>query len=284
MQRVLFVDDEPSICQTMPTILEQHGFTVTAVDTVDKALSEITSNPFDVLISDLNIGQPGDGFVVVSAMRRTQPQCVTIILTGFPGFETALQAIRSQVDDYLIKPTPVPALVALIEKKLKGRTPGGGHNPTKRISEIVRDNAFEITQRALQSMKSDPLLATLPLSDEERIEDVPRLLKELAATLESSECAAAQNGIVRADAFQREKLHEQGYTIPMLIAGMRLLEEAMYDVVHENLLAMNLSYLMYDLKRLNRGVSLQLEHTVQLYQQVAAADSVPPKGTASPRS
>jgi ActR/RegA family two-component response regulator len=39
---------------------------------------------FDVLISDLNIGHPADGFVVVSAMRRTQPDTLTFILTGYP--------------------------------------------------------------------------------------------------------------------------------------------------------------------------------------------------------
>ena len=69
------------------------------------------SAQFDVLISDLNIGQPGDGFTVVSAMRRSQPACITLILTGYPGFDTALEAIRSQVDDYLIKPAAIPTLI-----------------------------------------------------------------------------------------------------------------------------------------------------------------------------
>jgi len=54
-------------------------------------------------------------------MRSTQPKCVTLILTGYPGFETALEALQNQVDDYLIKPVDVPTLVSLIEKKLKQR-------------------------------------------------------------------------------------------------------------------------------------------------------------------
>jgi YesN/AraC family two-component response regulator len=56
-------------------------------------------------------------------MRRTQPKCVTLILTGYPGFETALEALRNQVDDYLIKPADIPTLVNLIEKKLEQRKP-----------------------------------------------------------------------------------------------------------------------------------------------------------------
>ena len=119
--RVLFVDDEPGMRLTMPEVLRQYGFSVTAVCTLNEALDEITSAQFDVLISDLNLDRPADGFIVVSAMRSTQPKCVTLILTGYPGFETALEALQNQVDDYLIKPVDVPTLVSLIEKKLKQR-------------------------------------------------------------------------------------------------------------------------------------------------------------------
>jgi len=122
--RVLVVDDEPGIRITMPEILRQHGFSVTAVGTVNEALAEITSAQFDVLISDLNFDHPADGFIVVSAMRRTQPNCVTLILTGYPGFDSALKALRNQVDDYLIKPADIPALVNLIGAKLQQRKPG----------------------------------------------------------------------------------------------------------------------------------------------------------------
>src|SRR5215469_2349736 len=100
--RILFVDDEETIRITLGEVLRVQGYEVTTVSTVAEALVQITSNPFDVLIADLNIGQPGDGFTIVSAMRSTQPDCATFILTAYPALETALQAIRSQVDDYLI--------------------------------------------------------------------------------------------------------------------------------------------------------------------------------------
>ena len=100
--RVLFVDDEPSIRETCPALLRKHNFDVTSVGTVADALAEIASVQFDVLISDMNIGQPGDGFTVVKAMRRAQPNCVTLVLTGHPAAETALLAFRYQVDDELV--------------------------------------------------------------------------------------------------------------------------------------------------------------------------------------
>jgi len=117
-KRLLFVDDEPSIRLTLPAVLEDHGFAVTTAESVPDAIARIDHAQFDVLLSDLNIGQEGDGFQVVSAMRKRHPQCVNIILTGYPAFESAVLAIRHQVDDYVVKPADIDALVRTIKHKL----------------------------------------------------------------------------------------------------------------------------------------------------------------------
>src|ERR1043165_9213672 len=70
--RLLFVDDEPAIRLTLPLILEKEGFQVTTAATVQEALELINRERFEILISDLNIGQAGDGFTIVSVMRRVQ--------------------------------------------------------------------------------------------------------------------------------------------------------------------------------------------------------------------
>jgi len=119
--RVLFVDDEPSIRLTLPSVLERHGFEVTTAASVPAALREIRSSRFDVLLSDLNIGEEGDGFRIVSAMRSAQPRCVNVILTGYPALESAVQAIRSQVDDYLVKPADVDTIIQVLREKLAAR-------------------------------------------------------------------------------------------------------------------------------------------------------------------
>src|SRR5258705_2883352 len=121
--RILFVDDEAGIRNTLKPILEQHGFEVTAASTVPEALEHMNHATFDVLLSDLNIGQPGDGFTVVSAMRRVQPEAATFILTGYPDFDTALQALRDQVDDYLTKPADIKYLIEPIKQKLASPRP-----------------------------------------------------------------------------------------------------------------------------------------------------------------
>jgi DNA-binding NtrC family response regulator len=96
--KILFVDDEDSIRLTLPPLLQSYGFEVTAAATVAEALGLISQHKFDVLISDLNIGHPEDGFTVVSAMRTHQPDASRLIarlslsLSTFPTATPAFVA------------------------------------------------------------------------------------------------------------------------------------------------------------------------------------------------
>ena len=120
-RRLLFVDDEEGIRTTLPAILERRGFEVRVAASVPEAFSEIKTHKFDVLLSDLNIGEDGNGFAVIRAMRQAYPNCVAILLTGYPAFETAVQAIEDEVDGYHVKPADINSLVSTIERKLRTR-------------------------------------------------------------------------------------------------------------------------------------------------------------------
>ncbi|PYX04447.1 MAG: hypothetical protein DMG86_00065 [Acidobacteria bacterium] len=120
-RRLLFVDDEEGIRTTLPAILERRGFEVRVAASVPEAFSEIKTHKFDVLLSDLNIGEDGNGFTVIRAMRQAHPNCVAILLTGYPAFETAVQAIEDEVDGYHVKPADINSLVSTIERKLRTR-------------------------------------------------------------------------------------------------------------------------------------------------------------------
>jgi len=252
---ILFVDDEPGIRLTLPAILRRHGHNVTVAATVSEALGAVQSSRFDVLISDLNIGNPGDGFTIVSAMRRTQPECVTLILTGYPGFETALQAIRSQVDDYLVKPTQIERLVETIERKLNERKP---HSPAPvmRVREIMNARQKEIVERAAES-----IIAQRKSRKTNVRKGLPELVTALIAGLESESDGAsllqgAAHGVRR---------REQGLSIDDLFEDFRALERTVYEVVQENLLAADVSNLVPDLRVLNDHVQDVLRHSINAY-------------------
>jgi DNA-binding NtrC family response regulator len=123
-RRLLFVDDEPNIRLTLPPLLQQHGFDVKVGADVPEAISLIKRSKFDVLVSDINISEEGDGFTVVRAIREANPDCVTILLTGYPAFESAVHGIREDVDDYFVKPAELDVLIGTIEQKLLERSSG----------------------------------------------------------------------------------------------------------------------------------------------------------------
>jgi DNA-binding NtrC family response regulator len=118
---MLFVDDEPSIRLTLPPILEENGFHVRLADSVTSALKQISAYKFDVVLSDLNISEPRDGFSVVKAARSANPSCVAILLTGYPDFDSALEGINNEIDGYLVKPADIEKLLQTIEQKLAAK-------------------------------------------------------------------------------------------------------------------------------------------------------------------
>ena len=118
---MLFVDDEPSIRLTLAPILEESGFHVRLADSVTSALKEISAHKFDVILSDLNISEPRDGFSVVKAARSANPFCVAILLTGYPDFDSAVEGINNEIDGYLVKPADIEKLLQTIEQKLAAK-------------------------------------------------------------------------------------------------------------------------------------------------------------------
>lgn len=259
--KILFVDDEPGIRLTLPVILEGAGFQVVVAATVPEALSIIGSQKFDVLISDLNIGNPGDGFTVVSAMRRTQPDAVTFILTGYPAFETALEAIRQQVDDYLVKPADVEELVNNIRAKLNraSLSPEGKITP-QRLPLLALENKDQIIQEWVKRVVRDGEIAAIRLTESERIDCLPPLLEDIITSAgkpsESTVNAAADHGVIRA---------RQGYTIPMLVREAKVLQDTIGNFAQQNLLAIEISHAIPDLIRIGGMIELALEGSITAF-------------------
>jgi CheY-like chemotaxis protein len=81
--RVLLVDDDGAVRAMMNERLQRKGFEVTTDASVTEALRRIATESFDVLITDLHMPDPGDGFTVVSAMRHSQPNALTMLVSGF---------------------------------------------------------------------------------------------------------------------------------------------------------------------------------------------------------
>jgi DNA-binding response OmpR family regulator len=268
--RILFVDDEPGIRATLPAILSGFGFDLTTAASVPEALALISTRQFDVLISDLNIGQPGDGFTVVSAMRRTQPEATTFILTGYPAFETALEAIRQQVDDYLVKPADIEMLVSKIRQKLTGPRPAAHRIEAKPLARILDENRREIVRRWLAAAKQDRQIGEASLSDHELIDYLPALIEEI---IERCGGGKFSDAAWKAAGGHGRMRFKQGYTIPAMIREARILEEIVGGVIQENLLGADVSSVIPQVMSVGATVQTFLEAAIREYVNARHAAS-----------
>ena len=270
-RRLLFVDDEESIRVTLAIILEKHGFQVTTAASVAEALQKITSQTFDVLLSDLNIGNAGDGLTVVSAMRRTQPAAVTMILTGYPAFETALEAIRQQVDDYIVKPANIPALVSAIESKLSTPPQQRLPAPPKRVAMILQEQMERIEELWIAAVERDSALSRVAASREQRLAYVGGVLREVirAAQAYSGEEFIRQTVAVGRSSPRRDA---KQYSPRMILTEFCLLRRTIAQIVQENLLAVNLSYLVPDLARVNENLDEQAQAALETMAKPLSAN------------
>lgn len=119
--RILIVDEEVGVRATLTPILQRNGFLVRTVASVRKAVDEIHNHHFDGLICDLKLGPNEDPYVAVRVLRQVNPSAAVIIFTGYPQVETAIQAIRQAVDDYIIKPTSPDKLVGVLRDRITQR-------------------------------------------------------------------------------------------------------------------------------------------------------------------
>ncbi|HEY7406155.1 MAG TPA: response regulator [Candidatus Angelobacter sp.] len=258
--RILFVDDELAIRTTLPLILSGFGFDVVTAATVPEALQLVSSQTFDVLISDLNIGQPGDGFTVVSAMRRTHPNVPTFILTGYPAFETALEAIRQQVDDYLVKPADIEEMVEKIKSKLTGPRTEPQRIATQRLAELLDQNKSAIVQRWLAIARQDAQIASTKIPDHELTSYLPSLIEEIVTAGRGGE---PTDNDLKAAAIHGKARFKQGSTIPAMIHEVRILQQILGEFIQENLLGADVSSLIPDVMRIREILQAYLEKTIR---------------------
>jgi YesN/AraC family two-component response regulator len=181
-----------------------------------------------------------------------------MILTGYPAFQTALEAIRQQVDDYIVKPANIPALVSTIESKLTTPARQRQLPPTKRVATLLQEHRDRVEDLWLGSVETDVTLSRVPSTREQRLAYVRALLEKVirAAPPYSTEKTAEHNG---AAAGHGSNDYFEGHTPSTILAEFCLLRRAVAQIVQENLLAVNLSYLVPDLARVNETLDEQAQ-------------------------
>lgn len=179
---ILVVDDNETVRMSMGAVLRSNKYRVTEAANVSDALHRIDREPFDVLLCDLHMPGAGDGYTVVSAMRHRNPAAITLILTGFPALEEAMNAILLQADEVLVKPMEPTALLTLIRGKLQNRGVRAVTN-TEQVASISERGAEATISDWLTRVENDAELTVVTLTKEQRTGHLPKLFQELVDRL-----------------------------------------------------------------------------------------------------
>ncbi|MGB8658284.1 MAG: response regulator [Candidatus Zixiibacteriota bacterium] len=118
--RILVVDDEKKMCQSLHTLLTKAGYEVTSVEKGEDALQKINRDAFDLVITDIKMPRV-DGLDILKAARRRDEDALVILMTGYASLESAITAINEGAYDYLMKPIEVTDLKLTIQRALEKR-------------------------------------------------------------------------------------------------------------------------------------------------------------------
>src|SRR6202789_2112138 len=181
MPKILLVDDDKDLRQSLASILTHHGFQVRTAGSVAEALTFISSESFDLLLSDLHMPGAGDGLTVVSAMRHANPAAVTMLLTSFPEMAAAAEAIVKQADEILVKPLDLILLIEIIHQRIAS-VPRPKHE-VETVAEILERTMEGTIQNWFERVQREKSLMAIPMSREQRCGHLPDLFREMICHL-----------------------------------------------------------------------------------------------------
>ena len=164
--KILIVDDEKDICAYMETMLSASGYQVATMTDPTSVVERIREEEFHILVIDLMMPQI-DGIELIERIRRVDTDVAIVVFTGYPSVETAIDALKLNVSDYVKKPFDIETFRDTISDVLKRK--GIVFNMEERlhqsIGEIVRrlrkENALTLKQLARRTGLSPSLLSQI---------------------------------------------------------------------------------------------------------------------------
>jgi two-component system response regulator AtoC len=119
--RVLVVEDEAYVRDSLLAILASRGFEAAGAPSVVDALAQLAKTPVDVVLSDLRM--PGaDGLELIQRLQASSPETPVIILTGHGNVASAVTCLKAGASDYILKPADPEALEVALERALEARS------------------------------------------------------------------------------------------------------------------------------------------------------------------
>ena len=116
--RILIVDDDKVIRFTLTATLEEEGYIVDTARDGKEAIEKTNANFYNVAIVDWRLPDV-EGTKLLPKLKRTTPDMVKIMLTGYPSMNNAIDAVNKNADAFFVKPVAVSDLISKMKELLK---------------------------------------------------------------------------------------------------------------------------------------------------------------------
>ena len=180
MSRILIVDDEPRILLLMKGLLKANGYEVETAKDGAAALEIVRAGGVDIVVTDLRM-QPMDGMALFHEVHAASPDVPVILLTAYASVETAIDAMKSGIFDYLTKPFKVEDMLACL----------------KRAEEKIRRSAAVATDSGPLRYRFENFIANSPAM-KEVCETIQKVAPTAATVLINGESGTGKEVVARA--------------------------------------------------------------------------------------
>lgn len=147
---ILIIDDDRDICEYMKTLLEATGYTVETLSDPTQAEETIRADEYHLLIVDLMMPKM-DGIELIKGIRKIDSDVAIIVFTGYPSVETAVDALKLSVSDYIKKPFDVDDFREKVSDVLRRK--GLLLNPEAELHKAIGQNIRRIRKEQSLTLK-----------------------------------------------------------------------------------------------------------------------------------
>ena len=143
---ILLIDDEKVLLETVSDDLKESGYVVTTAESGQEGLRSFEKLQHDLVIIDLKMEDMG-GLEVSREIKKLNPETPVMILTGYGSMETAIEALRLDLDDYVLKPVNRDDLFKKITLCLGKKNNSHAGNPKPTFAQKLKLDEAGLTRR-----------------------------------------------------------------------------------------------------------------------------------------
>jgi two-component system cell cycle sensor histidine kinase/response regulator CckA len=116
--RILIIDDEPRMCESLGQLLADRGYQVSSANTAEEGIQLLAQNAYDLLLLDIVLPDK-NGLEVLEYVNRRYSELLVIVFSGFASIESAVRALKNGAFDYIRKPVEYEELIKRVNNALE---------------------------------------------------------------------------------------------------------------------------------------------------------------------